>query len=105
MGSVGPREAMVCEEQAVKGTAEASSSPFRACEPQQPTVVVAAGRSGTLACYLSGLAWTLVVVPRVGCQPLVRLQGQACVQEELEPSWLVRHLLCRCCAASLTQQP
>lgn len=70
---VGPREAMVCEEQAPEGTAEVSSSPFRACEPQQPTVVLAAGRSRTLACCLSGLAWTLVVALRVGCQPLGRL--------------------------------
>ena len=95
---MGPQEAMVCEEQAVEGTAEVSSSPFRACEPQQPTVVLAAGRSRTLACCLPGLAWTLVVVLRVGCQPLVRLRGQACVQEGPEPSWLVHHFLCCCCS-------
>ena len=50
---MGPREAMVCEEQAMEGNAEVSSSPFRTCELQQPTVVLAAGQSRTLASCLS----------------------------------------------------
>ncbi|CAI9151111.1 unnamed protein product [Rangifer tarandus platyrhynchus] len=53
VGRVGPREAMVCEEQAVEGNAEVPGSPFRACKLQQPTVVLAAGRSRTLASCLS----------------------------------------------------
>ena len=52
-----------------------------------------------------GLAWTLVMVPGVGCQPLVRLRGPACVQEMPEPSWFRHQLLGHCCVASLIQQP